>query len=99
MSKHAPNAEDIERGLSAVAQALINIAEGTTTIEKDSLLYRELSLLMKPVNVYAMYAAPEMLEALRGLLSAHEDSTAGLSWRLQKVEEARAAIGKAEGRS
>lgn len=56
--------DQIGEGLAAVAQALINIAEGFTTIEKGSPVYRKMELLMQPEIANAMRAAPRAVALL-----------------------------------
>jgi hypothetical protein len=98
-AQHAqgPDADEIGDGLAAVAQALINISEGLTTIEDGSRLTRGMDLLMRPGNANAMLAAPDLLEALEKHLAWYGGKTGIDEGEL--IASTRAAIAKARGQS
>jgi hypothetical protein len=65
--------DGISSGLAAVAQSLINISEGLTTIEKGSQLYSGMELLMEPRLAALVRAAPDLLEALKQAIALVEN--------------------------
>lgn len=86
----------IQDGLAAVAQSLINISEGLTTIENGSRLTVGMSKLMEPKVANLFRMAPEMLEELRLVAAGFEaKGKRRTPWEEERLEFIRATIVKA----
>lgn len=101
--KHTPGpvTEDhINILLAGVAQAVINIAEGHTTIEEGSRLDGAFRGLCEPRVANLIAAAPELLAALRHVLAVVEMFADGRKPMdcVASMHKARAAIARAEGK-
>jgi hypothetical protein len=96
-----PTCDAIGSGLAAVAQSLINISEGLTTIEHGSRLEAGMARLMEPEVAALLRAAPDMQRALGAFLRAVDGVKVGAGERFHLtttlVDDARAALAKARG--
>jgi hypothetical protein len=94
--KHTPGPWVIDDSNPNLVARLVNgVYEYVCAVEPSSFSNRECNQEQEEADARLIAAAPEMLEALRGLLdpATNEDG----AWYRQAREAARAAIVKAEG--